>query len=74
MTPEERLFRTAKEITLELKLGKEGLWYVTSPELPGLLVTGKTFELAIGAVPMAIVEIIAALANAVLSNRGDNKS
>lgn len=33
-----------EKFTLTVEHGKAGLWYVTSPEIKGLLVTGYTIE------------------------------
>lgn len=47
-------------LTLHVQRGKAGLYYVTSPEVPGLLVTEHTQAAALAAVPRAMANLAAA--------------
>lgn len=50
-----------KKLTFQIERGETGLFYVTSPDIKGLLVAEKTWTGAIKAVPKALVDLEAAL-------------
>lgn len=47
-------------MTLKIEQGKTGLFFVTSPDLHGLLVSGSTLESALSEVPLAMTNLIRA--------------
>jgi len=48
---------TERRFTLAVRQGRSGLWFVTSPEVRWLLVTGHSLDEALGAVPRAIAAL-----------------
>lgn len=46
-----------EKFTLTVERGKEGLWYVTSPEIPGLLVAEQIWPTAIHKTAKAIGDL-----------------
>jgi len=44
-------------MNLDIEQGSAGLWYVTSPDVKGLLIADKTPEGALSQVPQAVREI-----------------
>jgi hypothetical protein len=44
-------------LRLEVELGEQGLWYVTSLDVKGLLVTGQCVFEALSSVPSALVDL-----------------
>ncbi len=49
-----------RSIRLEARQGRSGLWFVTSPDIRWLLVTGPTLAQAIEALPAAYAALRAA--------------
>jgi hypothetical protein len=53
----------ARIVRLDARQGQSGLWIVTSPDVRWLLVTGRTLDEALAAVPMAYAALSAAPAS-----------
>lgn len=47
-------------LRLEIEKGTTGLWFVTSPDVRGLLISGLTPDAALAAVPGALRDLAAA--------------
>jgi predicted RNase H-like HicB family nuclease len=47
-----------KLFTIEIEQGKSGALYARSPEVPGLLVSGRSLEVLLGNLPNALKSLI----------------
>ena len=51
------------KLTLNIYQGREHLYYITSPDIPGLFIAEKTLEAALAAVPSALADLEKAAQN-----------